>query len=118
MFFYISQKDSRLFWKPSKAIRIQKERGAGFFIINLNLKMKWLFVTCSSFLLQFPFRTGQCHMNKETIIKMLIEMSVRTYELIELSKENAEDEYDITKAAENLYEEFLSSEGETPEDQF
>lgn len=43
-------------------------------------------------------------------------MSVRTYELIELSKENAEDEYDITKAAENLYEEFLLSEGETPED--
>jgi hypothetical protein len=52
-------------------------------------------------------------MNKETIIKMLVEMSVRTYELIELSGENAEEEYDITQAAEDLYEEFISSGGET-----
>ena len=47
-------------------------------------------------------------MNKETIIKMLVEMSVRTYELIELSEENAEEEYDITEAAEKLYEEFMN----------
>jgi len=44
---------------------------------------------------------------------MLVEMSVRTYELIELSGENAEEEYDITQAAEDLYEEFISSGGET-----
>ena len=52
-------------------------------------------------------------MNKETIIKMLVEMSVRTYELIELSEENAEEEYDITEAAEKLYEEFMEKQKET-----
>lgn len=52
--------NSNLFGKPPKGMSIQKERGAGFFIINLNLKMKWLFVTCSSFLLQFPSRMSKC----------------------------------------------------------
>ena len=52
-------------------------------------------------------------MNKETIIKMLVEMSIRTYELIELSEENAEEEYDITEAAEKLYGEFMKRQKET-----
>jgi hypothetical protein len=47
---------------------------------------------------------------------MLVEMSIRTYELIELSEENAEEEYDITKAAEDLYEEFITSKSETSKD--